>query len=839
MAWLLRILSLFTPLLRWPVRAWINTHASPSDLSELALDRDKPVCYVLPVASVMDWLALEAVCAERALPRPYLATHGMPSTQRSMVVALPAGRRGERSDLHRIVSRGLHDHSYDVQLVPVSVFWGRNPVKETSLFRILFADSERTGRLRKLLIVLANGHNTLVHFGQPLDYREFVDEAESAAPDLMVRKLVRVLRIHFRRQRAATLGPALSRRSQLINSLLADADVQQAIEDSARREKMSTDAARARARDYANEIAADYSNIAIGFMLRVLTWLWHRIYDGVDVRHLARLRATTHDRREVIYLPSHRSHMDYLLVSYILYKEGLALPQIAAGVNLNFWPVGALLRRCGAFYLRRSFKGDRLYTAVFRAYVDALIQRGQPMKFYPEGGRSRTGRLLSPKTGMLSMAVTSALGGKGAPAAIVPVYIGYDRVMEVNKYFDELRGTRVKKGESMGDLVRGSTQVLKRKYGRVFVSFGEPIDLQAYADTHLPDWRERMPGLDMDARPDWLQDFVAGLAEQVMESINATATLNATGLASLVLLGSPQKAVAEDEMVDTLALLAELARRCPYSRDATAPELTDGRELLAEAEPMMRLVRVPHAWGDVLTVESRQAVLLTYIRNNVMHLFALPSLVANFFAHVESCERQRVLDGAIELYPLLASELFLRWPADQARFALNESIDGLLECGLLSSDGQDRLQRPQAGTREFAALMSLARIMRESLERYAMTVMLLSHNRESGHVERGRFERQCQLMAERMAILTGRNSPEFFDSRLFRNHLQTLVRVGLLHPRGSQLEIDPALRDVAEHALQLLGADLRQSLAHLTSLPQLDDGSDGSASSVETSNAAE
>ena len=830
MAWLLRILSLFTPLLRWPVRAWINTHASPSDLSELALDRDKPVCYVLPVASVMDWLALEAVCAERGLPRPYLATHGMPSMQRSMVVALPSGRRGERADLHRIVSRGLHDQNYDVQLVPVSVFWGRNPVKETSLFRILFADSERSGRLRKLLIVLANGHNTLVHFGQPLDYRGFLDEAESAAPDLMVRKLVRVLRIHFRRQRAATLGPALSRRSQLINSLLADADVQQAIEDSARRDKVSTDAARARARDYANEIAADYSNIAIGFMLRVLTWLWHRIYDGVDVRHLARLRATTHDRREVIYLPSHRSHMDYLLVSYILYKEGLALPQIAAGVNLNFWPVGALLRRCGAFYLRRSFKGDRLYTAVFRAYVDALIQRGQPMKFYPEGGRSRTGRLLSPKTGMLSMAVTSALGGKGAPAAIVPVYIGYDRVMEVNKYFDELRGTRVKKGESMGDLVRGSTKVLKRKYGRVFVSFGEPIDLQAYADSHLPDWRERMRGLEMDARPNWLQEFVANLAERVMESINATATLNATGLASLVLLGSPQKAVAEDEMVDTLALLAELARRCPYSRDATAPEQTDGRELLAEAEPMMRLVRVPHAWGDVLTVESRQAVLLTYTRNNVMHLFALPSLVANFLAHAESCERARLLDDAVELYPLLASELFLRWPPEQARVALNESIDGLLECGLIRADEHGRLLRPEAGTREFAALMSLARIMRESLERYAMTVMLLSHNLEEGHVERGRFERQCQLMAERMAILTGRNSPEFFDSRLFRNHLQTLVRVGLLHPQGSQLAIDPALRDVAEHALQLLGADLRQSLAHLTSLPHLDDGSDGSAS---------
>ncbi|ROO30907.1 glycerol-3-phosphate 1-O-acyltransferase PlsB [Salinisphaera orenii] len=825
MTWLLRFLTLFLPLLRWPLRAWINTHTTPSDLDEIALEGDKPVCYVLPVGSVMDWLALEAACAERGLPRPYLAANRLPRTNRAVVLALPVGRGRTRSELQRIVSRGLHDRSFDVQLVPVSVFWGRNPVKETSILRILFADSERPGRLRKLLIVLANGRNTLVHFGQPLDYRGFLDEA--AAPATLVRKLVRVLRVHFRRQRAATLGPPLSRRSQLINSLLADPDVTRAIAETARREGSTVAAVRVRARDIANEIAADYSNIAIGFMLRVLTWLWHRIYDGIDVRHLPRLRSVSHDRREIIYLPSHRSHMDYLLVSYILYREGLALPQIAAGINLDFWPIGGLLRRCGAFYLRRSFKGDRLYTAVFRAYVEVLIARGQPMKFYPEGGRSRTGRLLPPKTGMLSMTVTSALGEGGAPVAIVPVYIGYDRVMEVNKYFDELRGTRAKKRESMGDLVRGSTKILKRKYGRVFVSFGTPIDLWDYADVHLPGWRDKMADLDAETRPQWLQSFVAGLSERVMEGINATATLNATGLASLILLGSPQKAIAENEMTDTLALLAGLARRCPYSPDATAPE-PDGPALLAEAEPLMRLVRLPHAWGDVLTVESRQAVLLTYTRNNVMHLFALPSLVANFFAHFESRSREAMLADAAELYPLLASELFLRWQPEEAPAALDAATDALLDCGLLVPGAQPgQLRRPQAGSPAFAALMSLARIMRESLERYAMTVMLLSHNLEAGEVERGRFERQCQLMAERMAILTGRNSPEFFDARLFRNHLQTLVRVGLLHQKGSRLTIDPALRDLAEHALQLLGSDLRQSLAHLTSLPQLEDGAPG------------
>ena len=821
-----RLVMLFMPFLRWPLRTWIKTHVSPSDLGEIALDPKRPVCYMLPVASLTDWLALESVCKERGLPRPYLAGSRPPTVNRAVVLAVPVGRSRARSELHRIVSRSLHDHSFDVQVVPVSVFWGRNPVQETSLFRILFADAERPGRLRKLLIVLANGRNTLVHFGQPLGYRDVMDE--DAAPGVCVRKMVRVLRIHFRRQRTATLGPALSRRSQLIHSLLADPEVQKAINDGARREKKNVAVLRQRAREYADEIAADYSNIAIGFMLRVLTWLWHRIYNGIDVKHLARLRETAHDHREVIYLPSHRSHMDYLLLSYILYQEGLALPQIAAGVNLNFWPVGALLRRCGAFYLRRSFKGDRLYTAVFRAYVEVLVQRGQPMKFYPEAGRSRTGRLLNAKTGMLSMTVASALSSRGASVAVVPVYIGYDRVMEVNQYFDELKGTKVKKGESMGDLVRGSTKVLKRNYGRVFVSFGQPIDLQAFADAHLPDWRSRMNELDVEGRPQWLQAFVSVLSEEVMRGINATATLNATGLASLVLLGSPQKAVAEDEMIQTMSLLARLARDCPYSPDASAPE-PDGRALLAEAEPLMRLIRAPHAWGDVLTVESRQAVLLTYTRNNVMHLFALPSLIANFFAHFEQRSEKTLLDDAVELYPLLASELFLRWPVDICREALATALGGLLDCGLLERTDKGRLKRPETGSAEFAALVSLSRIMRESLERYAMTAMLLTHNLDEGVVERGRFERQCQLMAERMALISGRNSPEFFDSRLFRNHLKTLVSVGLLRQEGNKLHIDPALRHLAEHALRLLGSDIRQSIAHLTSLPQLEDATPGKA----------
>lgn len=818
MRWLSRVLLLFVGLVRWPLHAWVRTRITPSDLSELNLDLHKPICYVLPAGGLTDWLVLESACLKLGLPRPHLSHNRLPNTKRAVVLSLPYGRSGSRSELQRIIARGIHDNSFDVQLLPVSVFWGRNPVKETSLLRILFADRERPGRLRKLLIIAAQGRNVLLHFGQPLDYRAFIDETE-IAPALSVRKLARVLRVHFRRQRTATLGPGVSQRHHMLNSLLTTPQVRDQIERIARTEDIPHSAARTRAFEYADEIAADYSNITIGFLLRVLSWLWNRIYDGIDVRHLQRLRATAHDS-SVIYLPSHRSHMDYLLVSYLLYLEGFALPQIAAGINLNFWPVGGILRRAGAFYLRRSFGGDKLYTAVFRAYVDLLIDRGQPMKFYPEGGRSRTGRLLTPKTGMLAMVAQSFLKHSDKPVSVVPVYIGYDRVMEVNSYFDELRGTGTKKNESMGALVRGGRKVLKRKYGRAYVSFGNPIELAGFADAHGYPWRELEHNGQEDIRPEWLGSFVDELSVEVMRRINSAATLNAAGLVALILLGSPQKAVAEDEMLNSLSLIARLAHACPYSPDTNLPAETEGAALLAEAEPITRLLRVPHAWGDVLTVEPREAILLTYTRNTVMHLFALPSLIANFFAQFEKRTQATLLDRCAQLYPLLQSELCLRWPVDECADELGKALDGMLECGLLQRLDDGRLSRPEVGTREFAALMSLGRIMREALERYAMTTVLLANNLDTGWVDRGAFERQCQLMAERMAIITGRNSPEFFDLRLFHNHLQTLTRVGLLTAHGNELEIGPGMRQLAEDALRLLGPDVRQTILHLANAPR-------------------
>lgn len=797
-----RLSWLLVWLLRRPLRAWIRPRLTPTDRAELALDPRRPLCYVLPTASLSDWLTLEAVCQTHGLPAPQSPANRSPAAGGALWLALPRAGAGS-GRWGRLAAWAEQEPEFDIQIVPVSIFWGSNPIRQTSLWRILFSHAELPGRLRKLFIVVAQGRKVLVHCGQPLGMRSFVAASRGSTP----RKLMRVLREHFRRQRVATLGPPLSQRSQVINAVLADPSVREAIRSAARDENLPVAGVRAQARGYADEIAADYSNIAIGFMLRVLEWLWSRVYTGVEVAHLQRLRGAARDTA-LVYLPAHRSHMDYLLVSYILYREGIALPQIAAGINLNFWPVGGLLRRCGAFYLRRSIKGNKLYSAVFRSYVDALIGRGAPLKFYPEGGRSRTGRLLAPKTGMLAMVTESFIRRSDCPVALVPVYIGYDRVMEVNSYFSELRGEGAKKGESVAVLLRGARKLLARKLGRAYISFGAPLPLAAYADTHYPDWRQ-------GPAPDRLGAFVDGLARNVMVRINACASLNAVGLVALVLLGSPQKAVAADEMVATLDRFLGLARAAPYSSDTSLPSV-GGAAILAEAETLAGLARVPHAWGDVLTIDARQAVLLTYARNNVLHLFALPSLLANYFAHHEERSEEQILNEAAELYPLLAAELFLRWEPAQVAGALQTQTQEMVAQGLLVRVGEGPLlRRPAVGSHEFTALMALARIMGEALERYAMTAVLLAHNLPGGTVERSACERQCQLMAERMAILSGRNSPEFFDLGLFRNHLETLTRNGLLHPQGGRLAIEPALAPLAERVLQLLGPDIRQGIVHL------------------------
>ncbi|VTM24771.1 Glycerol-3-phosphate acyltransferase [Stutzerimonas stutzeri] len=787
------IVNAYRKLLEFPLSFLVKNNPIPSHpAEELALNLSQPIVYVLPYTSQTDFVIFRRNCLNVGLPDP-AENNDIHGTRLPRYIYLDEGRRffkskGAKDETIQAFNKYLELHrtfaDLDVQMVPVSVLWGRSPGKED---KAGLPNLRLLNGMQKTFAAIWFGRDTFVCFSQAVSLRYMANE--HGADEKMAQKLARVAKMHFARQRISATGPRLPNREAMFNKLLQSTAIRAAIDDEAKSKNISREKAEKEAYKILDEIAADVSHSSLRAADRFLRWLWNKLYSGINVQNADRVRKLALEGHEIVYVPCHRSHIDYLLLSYVLYHQGLVPPHIAAGINLNFWPVGRLFRSWGAFFIRRTFKGNRLYSAIFREYLAELFHRGYSVEYFIEGGRSRTGRLLAPKTGMMSMTLQALQHNQTRPISVVPVYVGYEHVLEVDTYAKELRGA-AKEKENAGLVIRVIKKL--RNLGQGFVNFGEPITLSNYLNQHFPEWKEQ----HHEEKPQWFNQAVDAVSNQVMININKAAAVNAMNLVGTALLSSRQRALSREQLLEQLGSYQQMLRNAPYSEDMLSPTDTP-KAMLGHVLSLDRvgvLVEKDN-FGEIVRLERASAVLMTYYRNNIQHAFVLPSLVASIVLHYEAIQKDLLLDAVSKIYPFLQGELFLHFNRDELKAQISKIIDEFTRQEVIhSSENLLSINRPKV---RILQLWSAG--VREILQRYYITVSILQREPQ---ISRGLLEKESQLVAQRLSVLHGINAPEFFDKAVFSTFIANLKDEGYFDEQGNgHLEHLNTLASILDHLI--------------------------------------
>ncbi|ARP36954.1 glycerol-3-phosphate 1-O-acyltransferase PlsB [Vibrio syngnathi] len=764
-------------LMKLPLSLLVKSTSIPSNpIEDLNIDLSKPIVYALPFRSSVDILTLQKHALELGLPDPLskLEINGK-SLQRYVFISsrktllqdddyVPSSSIEVFSEL---LSLHAEDSELDVQVIPATVLWGRKPGKENNQKPYLQA----MNGLEKSKAVLLAGRDCLVRFSPVVSLRYMANS--HGTDSTIAHKLARVARIHFSRQKLAASGPNLPSRQALFDRLLKSEAIKKAIEDEAQAKNISIEKASKEAQDIMDEIAANFSYSLIKRGEKILGWLWNKLYQGLHISNASTVRKLAQDGHEIVYVPCHRSHMDYLLLSYVLYHEGMVPPHIAAGINLNFFPAGPIFRHGGAFFIRRSFKGNKLYSTIFREYLAELFAKGYSVEYFSEGGRSRTGRLLQAKTGMLAMTIQAMLRGMNRPVTLVPVYIGYEHVMEVATYAKELRGKRKEK-ENASLVIRTIRKL--RNFGKGYVNFGEPIQLNQYLNEHAPEWTKDIDPMGT-SKPQWMNPVVNDLATKMMTHINDAAATNALTLCATALLASRQRALSRDSLISQINCYLSLLKNVPYSDTFTVPK-DSAEDLVKHAESLNKFLIESDTMGDIISLDRHQSILMTYYRNNIIHLFALPSLIAQMTIRQHGLTIDSIQKNVAAIYPFLKKELFLSYDEVQLESVVANIIEELVSQGLLVvSNNQVTINQSNS-----QALMLLGRTISETLQRYSIALNLLTENPD---LDKSDLEQKSQDIAQRLGRLQGINAPEFFDKGVFASMFATLKQQQYLDNDGN------------------------------------------------------
>jgi len=668
-------------------------------------------------------------------------------------------------DLLQEVVRSAWDSERAIHLVPLALFWRKGPRARRSFLNLFYGAATRPSDLAKVTSFLTTYRDLSVKVGEPIDLASFIAERRQEGIETVARMVRRSILTFLYREEKVVEGPTLRPRQKVQEQVMADPRVEEAVRARAEERGVPPERARFEAERMFREIAAHMNSTFLAVLNALVGAIVRRLFARVEIAGLEKV-AEYAKRHPIVLVPSHRSYFDFVIVSTLFYSNYLVPPHILARENMAFGPFGFLWRRCGAFFVRRSLD-DALYKEVFRAYVAHLVKEGVTQEFFIEGGRSRTGKTLAPRLGMLSWVVDAFLETARRDLFFVPIAITYERLVEEGAMLEELEGVQ-KKDESMLALVR-ARKYLQRRFGSVFVNFGAPISL---ADA-LGERRDRFAHEADEGALAERRDFVGTLGNRIAERINWAMVPAATGVAASAFLGERSRGIFRARLVERMQQVVDLLRlqdvRLTPALEADLPGFEDSIASMLRAGLIHAST---DARGEILYFEESKRRALDFYRNSIVQFLAAPSFLARSLLRGGEVEALRADVAAwIDLF---YAEFFA--PRGELLAAHFDAFLDHFERAAWISRRDGKIVPSERGQ---APLRALAEQTRAVLEAYCATCSALLAA-PGGPMGSKDLQRAAEEQFDRAVLLGEAERREASNPITFSNAAELLLRLGIL-----------------------------------------------------------
>lgn len=537
-------------------------------------------------------------------------------------------------ELQKITERPIY-------IIPQIMSFGKNPMRTTpSLTDILFGTPDNPGRLRKIATLFKYPEKIIVEISEPINLKRIIESGEMKEHSIKYQSLVirRDLLLRLNRHRQSIIGPVLKSREELKESILTGARFQEFLSRYSKSRNLPAVQIHKEVNECIEEIAANYNIAVIRVLAAIVGWITNTMFDGHTINTEGMNKVKNMSLKgPLILVPCHKSHIDYLILSYLLYNNNMPCPHIAAGKNLSFWPMGPLFRAAGAFFIRRTFRGAALYSRVFAEYIYKLLEEGFNIEFFIEGGRSRTGKLILPKLGLLSILLDAYKKGACKDMIIAPIFIGYDRVIEESAYLDELEGGQ-KEPESFSQVIK-ARKFLKKQYGKIYIQFNDPISLnELFAEKNI-----QLKSMTSKAQ----NALCRNLGYRIINAINDVSVVTPFSLTACAILNCTKKRFTYEHILSHVeTYMKHLSSQEAKLSDTLVSDYNHAIEKVFESYIQRKFIdpafkgKISHTNVPEFSVNTGKRPAMEYYKNNCISFFIPAAITALEILKIESFKFQ-------------------------------------------------------------------------------------------------------------------------------------------------------------------------------------------------------